>query len=311
MTEWDTPAEDLLHENATGCLAGIAIGDALGNWFESTGSGDARPIHGGTMGMEPFLLEPCKTSDDTAQTIALAESIIACNSFVPADFANRLVDWYEQRPDGIGDHTARVLALVSRGEDWEKAALDTQVARPNSAGNGSLMRCAPIALFDHAAPEELVEESRLSSRVTHPHSLCQWSCAFTNLVIAELLGGATPDRSVTDALAFCARRDDVNQKVIERVRLASVHGTVRNLRPTGYVLDTLECSVWCLLHTDDFESALTRAVSLGGDSDTIGAVTGALAGAAYGLDAIPESWLDHVVKAGQLEELAILLLEIS
>lgn len=311
MTEWDTPTEDLLHENATGCLAGIAIGDALGNWFESSSDGEAEPLHGGAISMESFLLEPARTSDDTAQTIALAESIIACDGFIPVDFSNRLVDWFEQQPEGIGEHTAKVLSLVSRGEDWEQAALDTQVARPNSAGNGSLMRCAPIALLDHAAPEALVEDSRLSSRVTHPHSLCQWSCAFTNLVIAELLGGATPNRAVTDALASCARRDDVNQGVIERVRLASVHGNVRNLRPTGYVLDTLECSIWCLLHTDDFESALIRAVSLGGDSDTIGAVTGALAGAAYGLDAIPERWLDHVAEAGQLEELAVSLLVLS
>ncbi|MHB1380746.1 MAG: ADP-ribosylglycohydrolase family protein [Thermoleophilia bacterium] len=310
MAEWDPPAEDLLHENATGCLAGIAIGDALGNWFESAGSGGARR-DGEAAGMDPFLLMPAMTSDDTAQAIALAESIIACNGFVPADFAGRLVTWYEQRPEGIGNHTALVLALASRGEDWEKAALDVQTARPESAGNGSLMRCAPVALFDHAAPRELVDDSRLSSRVTHPHSECQWSCAFTNLVIAELLGGATPDRAVTDTLAFCARRDDVNREVVERARLASLHGTLRNLRPSGYVLDTLECSLWCLLHTDDFESALTRAVSLGGDSDTIGAVTGALAGAAYGLDAIPESWLDHVAEAGQLEELAVALLELS
>lgn len=310
MTDRDPPAEDLLHENGTGCLAGIAIGDALGNWYESAGSCGARH-DGRSASMQPFLLMPARTSDDTAQTIALAESIIACNGFIPADFANRLVTWYEDRPEGIGAHTAKVLALVSRGEDWEKAALDVQVARPDSAGNGSLMRCAPVALFDHADPESLVADSRLSSRVTHPHSECQWSCAFTNLVIAELLGGATPDRSVADALAYCAGRAGMNQEVVDRVRLASMRGTLRNLHPSGYVLDTLECSLWCLLHTDDFESALTRAIGLGGDSDTIGAVTGALAGAAYGLDAIPVSWLDHVLEAGELEELAISLLDIS
>lgn len=314
MIEWNSPADDLLHENAAGCLAGIAIGDALGNRVESLSHAELRQLSGrvtlaGKSGAAVF--EPGKTTDDTAQTISLAESIIACHGFIPSDFAARLTDWYRQRPNGVGRHTSRVLASIAAGEDWEKAALEIQMANPASAGNGSLMRCAPIALFDSSSPQALIEDSRVSSRVTHPHSYCQWSCVFTNLVIAELLDGIIPARAVDKAAAVCARRGDVNQDVLERARLSSMHGNLENLRPTGFVLDTLACALWCLLHTDDFETAVTCAVSLGGDADTIGAVTGALAGAAYGLESIPARWLDLVDESGALKELAISLVELS
>lgn len=313
MNDWSPPTGGLLNENASGCLTGIAVGDSLGSPAKIPSSGDVSDHYGireDAGQLSPRELEPGNTTDDTAQSIALAESIIACRGFVPSDFAQRLVEWYGRQPRGVGAHTAKVLNLVSEGEDWEKAALEVQIADPTAAGNGSLMRCAPIALLDYTSPAVLIENSRLSSRVTHPHSHCQWSCAFINLVIAELLGGTIPIKAVDNALATCAHRGDVNHDVIERVRLASIHGSLDYLQPTAFVLDTLECSLWCLLHTDDFEAAITTAISLGGDTDTIGAVTGALAGAAYGLESIPSRWLDRLPVSALLEDLAVALVGI-
>jgi ADP-ribosyl-[dinitrogen reductase] hydrolase len=307
MIDWDTPEEDLLHENAAGCLVGLAVGDALGGPVESLSNSEIAEQYGTLVEMVGggrLHLKPGETTDDTGQVITLSESIIACSGFVPEDFSARLGIWYENRPRGVGNHTARVMELITTGEDWEKAALQTQIDKPESAGNGSLMRCAPVALLDHASSALLIDDSRLSSRVTHPHSQCQWSCVLTNLVIADLLDGSTPVKAVDNALSICAQRDDVNHEVLERVRMASMHGSLAHLKPTGYVLDTLECSLWCLLHTDDFETAVVRAVNMGGDSDTIGAVTGALTGAAYGLGSIPDKWIDFIGEAGFLQDLS-------
>lgn len=314
MIDWEAPAEDLLHENAAGCLIGLAVGDALGGPVESLSISEQADDHGQATEISGGYSRRLRSGESTAETgqvITLSESIIARAGFVPADFSTRLGDWYARSPRSVGDHTARVMELINAGEDWEKAALKTQIERPESAGNGSLTRCAPIALLNYGTPTVLIEESRLSSRVTHPHSECQWSCAFTNLVIAELLGGSTPIKAVDGALAICAHRGDVNHEVLERARMASMHGSLSHLKPTGYVLDTLECALWCLLHTDDLESALIRAVNLGGETDSIGAVTGALSGAAYGVGAIPDKWIDFIDEAGFLQDLSVSLVSMA
>ncbi|RJQ42860.1 MAG: hypothetical protein C4534_09255 [Gaiellales bacterium] len=312
MFEWDTLAEDSLHESAAGCLAGLAVGDALGRSathgnMSFTGSDGAF----GPSAEHQLHLEPGRTADGTAQTICLARSLIEQRGLVPSDFVAGLVDWYEQRPDCIGLHTSKVLKLASEGEDWEKSALEVQISDPASAGSGSLVRCAPIALLDHASPTLVIEDSRLSSRVTHAHSHCQWSCSFANLVIVELLGGTRPVKAVDNALAICAHRGDVNKDVIERAKHAAIHSDREALRTSGFVLDVLECSLWCLLHTDDFESALMQAARLGNEVGSICTVTGALAGAAYGLDSIPPDWLEPITEITLLEEIAVILVGIS
>lgn len=108
------------------------------------------------------------TSDDTAHTIILAESIIAHRSIVPDDIGARLVDWYRLDRFGIGAYTSKVLGRMNDGLDWEEAAPEVLLGNPSSAGNGSLMRCAPVALFRRSDQQALIADSRLSSRVTHP-----------------------------------------------------------------------------------------------------------------------------------------------
>ncbi len=313
MTIEQTPAEIVL-DQAAGCLVGLAAGDALGGPVEGMTRREIferygflnEMIGGGRLG-----LEPGETTDDTAQTLALAESIIDRGGLDPDDIAFRLATWYRFRPKGIGAHTTAVLERIADLKDWEQASLEVQADNPASAGNGSLMRCAPVALLDHGSMSVLIEDSRLSSRITHPHAECQWSCALVNLVIAEMLAGAEPRRAVDNALATCAHRGDVVYQVLERTKHAALSASEDTLSPGGYVLDTLECSIWALLHSDSFEDAVTIAVNLGGDSDTIGAVTGALAGAAYGFEAIPERWLLHINDWQHMQELASSLIELA
>ena len=306
MSAKEKPDGQLLRR-AAGCLAGVAVGDALGGPLEGY---EAERI------TDPFVqlremtgggskgLAPGDTSDDTAHTRILAESIVACSRVDPSDLAARLADWFRYDGFGIGRHTESVLARIAEGEDWEQAALEVQAAWPESAGNGSLMRCAPVALLRYTELELLVEESRLSSRVTHPHSFCQWSCVFINLLLAKLLTGETPARSFESVFAYCSNREDFPLPVLERADRARSQQAGEDLNPSGYVLDSLECSLWAFLHYRNFEHTLVAAVNLGGDADTIGAITGALAGAAYGLHAIPGRWLVHVSGWPQLQDLA-------
>jgi len=292
---------------AAGCLVGVAVGDALGGPVEGYPEGEIiRRFHRLTemVGGGSKNLAAGETSDDTAQTLIMAESITACNELDPADVARRLARWYEQNGFGIGLHTANVLARIADGQDWEQAALETQAARPESAGNGSLMRCAPVALLHHSKNDVLIKESRLSSRITHPHSDCQCACAFVNLVIAALLSGTQKERAVDRAINYCINLDGFSDSVIERAERARSSMGARVLIPSGHVLDSLECSLWALLHHQSLEETLVAAINLGGDADTIGSISGSLAGAAYGIDEIPARWLVYVSDRLHLQYLA-------
>jgi len=276
--------DQMRQERAAGCLAGVAIGDALGE-------------PGGFV-----------TSDDTAQTIILAQSLIAHCDLDADDLASRLAAWYRDDGYGIGRHTQQVLSRVAAGENWESAAIAVQTASPDSAGNGSLMRCAPVALLPNASRRRLIEQSRLSSRVTHMHPLCQWSCAFLDSVIADLLEGEAPDAAVNSALILFSSIDEFPGAILEQAEGADSSAARSGLNPSGYVLDSLKCSLWALLHHASFEETLRAAVELGGDSDTIGAITGSLAGAAFGIKSIPSRWVLSHKDVKLLQNLALELL---
>lgn len=297
-----------MSQQAAGCLVGVSVGDALGGPVEGLTASQINKLHGRLtemMGGGEKALAPGDTSDDTAQTLILAESIVASGGLDPDDVTGRLVDWFRCGAFGIGRQTKDVLARLADGEAWETAASRVQEVNPKSAGNGSLMRCAPIALLRHNDTEILVEDSRLSSRLTHAHDDCQWSCVFVNLVIAHLLvNNDLPVSAVEAALSYCSRREDFPASVLESAKRATSSRKGDQLRPSGYVLDSLECSLWALIFNQTFEETMVAAVNLGGDSDTIGAVTGSMAGAAYGLHSIPARWLACLPHWNELRDLA-------
>ncbi|MCL4472487.1 MAG: ADP-ribosylglycohydrolase family protein [Actinobacteria bacterium] len=313
MVPGNKPDGQLLRR-AAGCLAGVAVGDALGGPLEGY---DTEQIATQFVQLKEMMgggykgLAPGDTSDDTAHTRIMAESIAACGRLNPSDLAQRLADWYRYDGFGIGHHTESVLLRISEGEDWEQASLEVQAANPESAGNGSLMRCSPVALLRHNEPELLIEESRLSSRVTHPHSFCQWSCVFADLLLARLLTGEDPSAAFDAVFAYCSDRKDFPLTVLERANRARSPRAGESLNPSGYVLDSLECALWAFLNHRSFEQTLVAAVNLGGDADTIGSIAGALAGTAYGLHAIPGRWLVHVSGWPQLQDLASEIIKLA
>ncbi|HEX8834635.1 MAG TPA: ADP-ribosylglycohydrolase family protein [Abditibacteriaceae bacterium] len=288
-----------------GCLLGLAVGDALGAPLEWMEAPVIQRKHGRVtemIGGGWLKVLPGQTTDDTQQTILLAESLLQNDAFAPDDIAERLVAWFDTNPPDIGNHTRAVLARIkgvgakgnsapgTQTTDWKTASLAVQRSSPSAAGNGSVMRCAPIALFDWQDTSTRIEHSRVQSEITHAHQECQWSCAIVTSFLAHAVTTGIRDAALDRALEECK---DAPGHIRKRVTVAT--GKSRNeLNPTGYVLDTVDCAIWALMNTYTFEEALVEAVNLGGDTDTIGAVCGALAGAFYGEADIPPRWLEKL-----------------
>lgn len=269
-------------DRVRGCAVGAAVGDALGMPLEF---GARQPADALVREMQGGRLPAGTFTDDTEMALALADSLLAHSPLDPADLAQRFVDWYRAGPPDVGVHTSAVLRRISRGQPWEDAAAAVQAGEPDSAGNGSVMRCWPVALARYREVDRLLHESRLQSRVTHPHHECVEGSAFLNLAIAALIVG-TP---IEEAVAHSLSRVDLPLQARAAIQKAP-HRSRKELANTGWVRHTLESAAWGLCSTGSFEEAVVQVVNLGRDADTAGAVIGALAGAAYGLSAIPAGW---------------------
>jgi ADP-ribosyl-[dinitrogen reductase] hydrolase len=274
--------EATLQDRARGCAVGAAVGDALGMPLEFD---PPRPESYMVREMGVGRLPPGTFTDDTEMALALAESLLRSCPIEPEDLAPRFVDWYGAGPYDIGLHTRSVLARVATGTPWDLAVEAQQAENPDSAGNGSLMRAWPVALAHWDDLHALLADSRLQSRVTHPHPECEAGCAFANAAIYFLMQGAEKAEAIAEAVR-AANVPEALQATIEAAPLRSR----RQLANSGWVRHTLESAVWGLMTTDSFEEAAIQVVNLGRDADTAGAVVGALAGTAYGLAGIPDRW---------------------
>jgi ADP-ribosyl-[dinitrogen reductase] hydrolase len=149
------------------------------------------------------------------------------------------------------------------------------------------MRCWPVALACWQDWPQLLADSTLQSQVTHFHPECVAGSVFINAMIALLIAGSSPAQALPTALEACAAPTELRAAI-----LAAPHKTRRDLPSSGWVRHTVEVAVWALLTTDSYEEAVVQAANLGNDADTAAAVTGALAGAYYGLAGIPQPWQD-------------------
>ena len=288
-----------LEDRFRGVLLGLAVGDALGAPLEfqparAPGNFVTEMIGGGWQ-----QLAPGEWTDDTQMALCVVESLLAKSVFDPDDIARRFVAWMETGPKDIGLHTQRVLGAIEKGASWEQASLDAFQADTSNAPNGSLMRCAPLAMFFFRRPDYAASLSPVLSRITHAHEDCEAACVIVNVAITHLLNGAGAPESIEAGYNAC---ETVTEALRERI--SRTMQPVNQTSPTGWVLDTLEVALWSFLHTSTFEQAVLEAVNRGADADTVGAVIGALAGAHYGLSAIPERWLAALRRADHLLDLA-------
>jgi len=278
-----------IEEKIRGMVVGSVVGDALGMPLEFH---PARPLAGLVRDMEMGPLPAGTFTDDTEMALALADSLIAHSPLDGDDFTQRLLAWLQNRPADIGIHTANVLNRIASGVSWQQAAEQVQAEDPENAGNGSLMRAWPVAAMHHANLGLLIGESRLQSQLTHVHPDCVNACVFVNLLLSDLIHrdiGKTTDAALRESIASSLTKVSLGREFELVVNLAPVRQR-SSLRNSGWVRHTLESACWAVLTTHSFEEALISAVNLGNDADTAGAVTGAIAGALYGFDAIPDRW---------------------
>lgn len=295
-----------LTNRARGALLGLAVGDAVGTTLEFTprdrGSALTDMIGGG-----PFGLEPGVWTDDTSMALALGESLEERGGLDPVDVMTRFVAWWrngEYSPTGrcfdIGLTTRAALAQFERNGDPIAGSRD-----PDAAGNGSLMRLSPVAIWGVVAGEEAMREvARIQSAATHAARACLDACE----AYAVIVRGAIMGDTFEQALARCDGLDLVEP--IAGIIAGSWRGKSRGeISSSGYVAHSLEAALWCVGKGGAFRDMVLRAANLGDDADTTAAITGQLAGALFGAVGIPQGWLDKLAWYDRIEILADRLLD--
>jgi ADP-ribosyl-[dinitrogen reductase] hydrolase len=252
----------------------------------------------------PFHLPVGAWTDDTSMALCLADSLVECEGFNPQDQMDRYLQWYREaylsstgKHFDIGTATRAALERYESTNDPFSGSLD-----PQSAGNGSIMRLAPIPIRYQADLEKATHYAAESSRTTHGAPTCIDACQLLSAMIAKAISGAPRESVLSDALP-----QELVAKFHPRIREIATglwqDKTSENIRGSGYVVDSLEAAIWCFATTDSFSDAVLKAVNLGDDADTTGAVCGQLAGAFYGVASFPGQWLEKLVMREQIEEL--------
>ena len=263
---------------SVGAFIGLAIGDAMGAPLEGLPprSIAVTEMLGG--GIHDTI--PGQYTDDTLQASALAETLIHCGGFDADNFAERLLRVYRVHPEFFGPTSGAVLDLIGGGEKPEVAAARAHEMRGGSRSNGSVMRGVPLGIFYPTG--EVRAASFAASRVTHFDPAAGEASAVINRMVSGICRGE--DRGI----AFAAALDECQD-----VELKELLANYRDypLEPSLDAILCTHCAVRVFLEAKTFREAIIRAVNLGGDADTVGAVTGGLAGACWGLSSIPESWL--------------------
>jgi ADP-ribosyl-[dinitrogen reductase] hydrolase len=303
-----------LKERVEGCFLGLAVGDALGVPVEFNGRGELRsnPVRHmrefGTWG------QPAGTwSDDSSLTFCLAESL--SKKYDLADIGESFVKWMNEGYWGahhevfdIGGTTRVAISRISQGESPLKSGVSTV----SSNGNGSLMRIVPASLYFIGQPSSVLwQRMQEISGITHGHFRSVFSCfVFSKIVEKVALSYTKVDAynaAIVEVNQYLETQDLQKEEIFnfERVLNRSVSAaTESSIKSSGYVIDTLEASIWCFLNTDSYSDAVLKAVNLGGDTDTTGCVTGAIAGLYYGVDSIPLDWQVSIARSGDIRELA-------
>lgn len=303
----------MLIDRYLGALLGLAAGDALGTTLEFKKKGTFEPIDD-MVGGGPFGLPPGYWTDDTSMALCLAESLVESKGFDPHDQMTRYVRWWHEghwsstgRCFDIGNTVSAALARFEATGDPFAGSRD-----PHSAGNGSLMRLAPVPLrYAHDAAEA-VRLSAESSRTTHASAEAVDACRYYAALIVGALNGH--DKGELLSPAFAPEGVDWDAQPLTPAIAHIASGSFQkkrehDIRASGYVVHTLEAALWAFFHSNDFREGALLAVNLGEDADTTGAVYGQLAGAYYGVDAIPESWHSKLARREEIAHLASELLD--
>jgi len=274
-------------EHFRGALLGLACGDAVGTTVEFKPRGSFAPVTG-MVGGGPFGLNPGEWTDDTSMALCLAESLVECNGFDAADQMRRYVKWLEEgywssngRCFDIGGTTHDALRKFKQTGNPFSGSTHNQ-----SAGNGCIMRLAPVPMFCYPNRDAGIEMSGESSRTTHGATECIEASRLFGAMLFKALGGAEKE-----AILIGHGLSDFASQGIKAIAQGGYRTKSEDeILGIGYVVPSLEAALWCFYHTHNFKDAILRATNLGKDADTTAAICGQIAGAFYGESGIPESW---------------------
>jgi ADP-ribosyl-[dinitrogen reductase] hydrolase len=282
-----------LQERVVGCVVGLALGDALGAPLEGLRSTLVpHPIPLLEIPWGPF--PPGSTTDDTALARNLVRSLVARGRFDPEDLIARHVEWFTDDRRGIGLLTFRVLRGVfegGRADELAKAAWEDRGPEV-SAGNGSVMYCAPLGAAYANRPERLLDVAPRMSALTHYDGRCRTAVLAVTLAVAALVRGEPAEAAVRDALALALDREGGEELEF----LVDAVGETRAIDgpDMGFCLYTAAVGLQTVARASSFEEGLLQVMEFGGDADTNGAVAGGLLGAAVGIDGLPAAWLERL-----------------
>ncbi|WP_299018084.1 ADP-ribosylglycohydrolase family protein [uncultured Photobacterium sp.] len=310
MTEYNQERIDAFIPRAKGALLGLALGDALGTTLEFKPKDSYSPITD-MVGGGPFQLEAGQWTDDTSMALCLADSLLAVGEHHAQDQIVRYLQW---RDLGINSVTRRCFDIGNTVSD----ALDRYVTTgnpnagssgPNSAGNGSLMRLAPVSIFfapvKHVELATVLERAKASSVVTHAERRAIEGCQIMAWLLYQVFDGVNCKSSLFEKLS-CAFSD--LSEDMSRITTGSFLTKTRDqIRGTGFVVDSLEAALWCFANSENFEQGALLAASLGDDADTTTAIYGQLAGAFYGVEQLPLHWLEKLAWREKMELTAEML----
>jgi ADP-ribosyl-[dinitrogen reductase] hydrolase len=278
-----------IEDRAIGALLGLAIGDAIGTTLEFRARDGYQPLTD-MVGGGPFDLKVGEWTDDTAMALALADSLDGRDDLDEQDLLSRFVNWWRLGSYSctgecfdIGITTRHALARWQSTRDPHCGSTN-----PMSAGNGSLMRLAPVAIRFWKDRARLRDIAGRQSKTTHAAPEAVDAC----IAFAEVLADAIEGRSRVEVLR---PRSEPYVGVIGTIMRGQWREKARTaIHSTGYVAHSLEAALWCVDRTTDYGEAVLIAANLGDDADTTAAITGQLAGALYGASGIPEIWVGRV-----------------
>ena len=290
-------------------LLGLAIGDALGCTLEFKKPGTFEPITT-IVGGGVHQLKVGEWTDDTSMALCLAQSLIDCKGFDANDQMIKYSKWYDEgymSSTGtcfdIGNTTRKSLddfAITNNPYSGEKDI--------RSCGNGSIMRLAPIPMYYYQEPKKALKYAALSSKTTHAHSLCFDACRYMAGIIVGLLNDESKE-TVLSSLYSPVENYFTNEPLCDAMKEVACGSFKRKQPPeikgTGFVVESLEAALWAFYHSDNFKDGALKAVNLGDDADTTGAVYGQIASTIYD---IPQEWVQVITMREKIKEISNQLL---
>jgi len=304
-----------LRDRYRGSLLGLAVGDALGAPLEGRVPGSFTPLDD-MVGTGPFPLKTGEWTDDTSMALCLATSLVERKGFDVRDQMERYLRW---RNEGYMSSTGRcfgigrtVFSSLSRFEQTGDPFAGS--SDPYTAGNGSIMRLAPVPLFYARNPREAIEKAAESSRPTHAAQTAMDGCRCLAALIVGAVHRVRKEELLSPYYSPVPNYWQQSPLVAEIDEIAAGSFKQRQppeIRGTGYVVKSLEAALWAFYQSTSFREGCLLAVNLGDDTDTTGAVYGQLAGAFYGEQDIPQEWRTHLAHRSLIESLADQLFDLS